>query len=147
LTETRELVGRIERLKRFMDEPGSAWLVYARLARVLKQYERVLAERDALVKRLTARAASAAGREAVIAGGIAARLTTTDGSVSIADTDIREWTAGRLKALRKSVLDMNNEFSLASPARQIEIRNAVLEAGLPGDPAVRRMWASRDASR
>jgi hypothetical protein len=54
--------------------------------------------------------------------------------------------ATELKRLRLALLRLNDEYSMAAPARQIEIRNEILRAGLPGDPVVRRMWAFRDAA-
>lgn len=52
----------------------------------------------------------------------------------------------RVQTRQTALLRMNEEYTLAAPTRQIEIRAAVLKAGLPGDPVVRRMWAMRDAA-
>ena len=47
---------------------------------------------------------------------------------------------------RVELIKLNEGYTLAPPTRQIEIRNEILEKGLPGDPLVRRMWAMKDAA-
>ena len=56
------------------------------------------------------------------------------------------WVAAALKRLRTDLLRLNDQYTLAAPAKQIEIRSQILDGGLPGDSLVRRMWAFRDAA-
>lgn len=105
-----------------------------------------LEERDAAVAAMWTRAQKATGREAIIAGGISLCLSSKPGNLKAADGQAGPvWLAARLKDLRKTVQDLDNEFGRALPERQIAIRSQVMVIGLPGDPVVRRMWAARDA--
>ena len=105
-----------------------------------------LEERDAIVAAMWARAQKATGREAIIAGGIALCLSSKPGNLKSADGQAGPvWIAARLKELRKTIQDLDNEFGRALPERQIVIRGQVMATGLPGDPVVRRMWAARDS--
>jgi hypothetical protein len=105
-----------------------------------------LEERDAVVTATWSRAQKATGREAIIAGGIALCLSSKPGNLKSADGQAGPvWIAARLKELRKTIQDLDNEFGRALPERQIVIRSQVMATGLPGDPVVRRMWAARDS--
>ena len=66
--------------------------------------------------------------------------------IQIKNKKPEEWLAGELKKLRRALLRLNEEYSLAAPTRQIDIRSEILKNGLPGDPVVRRMWAMKDAA-
>ena len=147
LTSCRELAKRIARLKEFLNNPDNKWLVYGQLSQTLAQFETVLNERDAVVQLMMQTAKNSSGRKALTAGGIAVVLAAKPGDLSIDDTALQDWVAGKLKEVRAELLKLNTEYTAASPVRQIAIRNQILERGLPGDPVVRRMWASRDAAR
>ena len=112
----------------------------------MARLDRILVRRDAIVRDLAAWAEGGSGREALIAGGMAARLATEPGSLLLEGAKPGEWVAGRLKQLRGELIRLNGEYTLASTTRQVEIRNHILARGLPGDPLVRRMWAMRDAA-
>lgn len=145
LTRTREAVQRVEMLKRFLEQPDNQRLASGKIMDKMTKWAGVLVCRDAIVKDMVVRAETSSGREAIIAGGIVARLTTTPDSVTIKGTKPEEWVAGELKRLRKTLTQLNGEYTMASAIRQIEIRNQILQAGIPGDPFVRRMWAMKDA--
>jgi len=129
-----------------MAQADNQWLLDDALAVQVKRMKAIMQQRDELVKLLITRAGSATDRTALIAGGLAARLITVSGKTKIKDLPPEEWLAAELKRQRTALLRMNEEYTLAAPTRQIEIRAAVLKAGLPGDPVVRRMWAMRDAA-
>ncbi len=147
LEQTRSLLVRIETLTSFLRRPDNADLVAGQLKVELLRMEAFLAARDVAVTQLVTAAEAAAGRQAVILGGMAARLATAaKGQVQVKGAPVEEWLQRELKAIRDTLLRLNNEYSMAAPTRQIEIRNEILAAGLPGDPVVRRMWAIRDAA-
>jgi pSer/pThr/pTyr-binding forkhead associated (FHA) protein len=142
-----ELLRAIEQFKAYLAEPQNAWLVYGKLARTLERYERVLGERDRLVQNLLNRARTPRSRrEAILAAGIADSLALRRPGLRMGTTELRVWIADELKKLRAELLERNTEFAAASPARQIEVRTAILAQGIPGDPIVRRMWAQRDST-
>lgn len=146
LTKAKDLLKYMARFKDFLDKPDNRWLVYGEIARVLTQYESVLATRDTIVETMVRRAQSAPGREALIAGGIAMGLAADPKAIVIDGVEINHWLPKKLKELRSALQTLNTEYSSAAPLTQIEIRNRIMKTGLPGDPFVRRMWASRDAS-
>ena len=146
LTQTREAVQKIEALKKFLAQPDNQWLAGGKVAQQMVRLEEILSWRDTLVKDMARRAESGTGREALIAGGIVARLDTEPGAVTIKGMVPEDWVAAELKRLRNDLLKMNSEYTLANSVRQIEIRNEILRQGLPGDPMVRRMWSMRDAA-
>ncbi len=147
LTQTRETVQKIESFLTFVRRPDNPWLMRSKLQAQAARLDTVVSRRDNLVKVMITKAESDATRAGLIAGGIVARLITTQaGQAQINNLKAEEWVAAELKRLRKTLLQLNDEYSLATPARQIAIRAEILKSGLPGDPIVRRMWAFRDAA-
>ncbi len=144
LTQFREAVQKSEIFLSFMRQPENKALHGGKIQAQLTRLEGILARRDALVAVMVTKAEADSGRAGLIAGGIVARLATTD-KVQIQNARPQEWVAAGLKRLRATLLRLNDEYSLAAPARQIEIRNEIMKNGLPGDPLVRRMWAFRDS--
>jgi hypothetical protein len=104
----------------------------------------LLGKRDAIVKDMAGQAESGSGRRVLMAGGIAAQLAEA-GTLTLKGLKPGDWVAAELKRQRNDLMRLNSEYTLANPARQIEIRNEILKNGLPGDPVVRRMWSMRDA--
>jgi pSer/pThr/pTyr-binding forkhead associated (FHA) protein len=145
LTQAREALQRIEALKRFLSQPDNQWLAGGKVGEQMIRLESILAKRDAIVKAMAAKAESGAGRPSLIAGGIAARLATEPGTLMLKGMKPEEWVAAELKRLRNDLMRVNGEYTLANPARQIEIRADILRNGIPGDPMVRRMWSMKDA--
>jgi pSer/pThr/pTyr-binding forkhead associated (FHA) protein len=145
LTQSREIIQKIEAFQKFMRQPDSLWLMGSKMQTQMKRLDSILARRDNLVKVMITKAENDSGRAGLIAGGIVARLTTEPGQAQIKALRPEEWVAAELKRLRTTLLRLNDEYTMAVPARQIEIRNEILKSGLPGDPIVRRMWSFRDA--
>ena len=146
LSRSREIVQKIETFLAFVRQPDNQWLQGSKMLAQIRRLEAILARRDNLVKIMVTKAESDAGRAGLIAGGVVARLTTQPGQVTLKGAKPEVWVAARLKGLRASLIKLNDEYTLAPPVRQIEIRTAILTDGLPGDPIVRRMWAFRDAA-
>lgn len=146
LTQTREAVQKIEMLKSFLNLPDNQWLAGGKVAKQMVRLEGILSRRDTIVKDMASRAEFGTGRAALIAGGIAARLATQAGTLTLKSARPEDWLAGELKRLRSDMLRLNREYTMANSDRQIEIRNQILKDGLPGDPIVRRMWSMRDAA-
>jgi len=146
LTQAREAVQKIEALQAFVRQPENAWMLGPALQAQMARLDAVLARRDALVKAMVTKAEGDASRAGLIAGGIAARLSTRPGSVQIKALAPEAWVAAELKRLRADLMRLNDQYGRAAPAKQIEIRGQILTNGLPGDPLVRRMWSFRDAA-
>ena len=146
LSQVREVLQRIDALNAFMNQPENKWLNEGNLAQQMTRLQTILARRDALLKTYAAQAEAAAGREALIAGGIVLRLSTKSSQATIKGQPPEAWLSAELKNQRAALQRLSGEYSLADPARQIAIRNEILKGGLPGDPVVRNMWAKRDAA-
>lgn len=146
LTQARDLLQRIDALTAFLNQPDNQWLNAGKMARQLARLKIILARRDTLVAEYTRQAESASGRTALIAGGIAARLSTKPGAVTVKCQRAETWLAAELKTQRGALQRLSGEYTLADPARQIAIRTQILKEGLPGDPIVRNMWSKRDAA-
>jgi hypothetical protein len=56
--------------------------------------------------------------------------------------DICEKVAEDFKKYRLPLVQLNNDYDSASPEKSIEIRSQIMGQGIPGDPIVRRMWAT-----
>ena len=146
LSQVRETVQKIETFQKFVRQPDNLWLMGNKMQAQMKRLDAILARRDNLAKVMVTKAEADSGRAGLIAGGIVARLTTAPGQVQIKTLRPEDWVAAELKRLRATLLRLNDEYSMAVPSRQIEIRKEILSSGLPGDPIVRRMWAFRDAA-
>jgi len=146
LTQARELLQKIDALDSFVSQSENAWMAGGKLARQLARFAAMQAKREALVKEYAAKAETGSGRAALIAGGIAMRLSPKAGAVKIKGQPLEAWLEGELKNQRAAMQQLNGEYNMAPAVRQIEIRNEVMGKGLPGDPLVRVMWARRDAA-
>jgi len=146
LTQVREASQRIEAFLAFVRQPENSGWIGSKVEQQVKRLDAIMARRDALLKAMIAKAESGAGRAGLIAGGVVARLSPQQGQVQIKGVRSEEWVAAELKRARKELMRLNDEYTGASPSRQIEIRAEILNTGLPGDPIVRRMWAFRDAA-
>jgi len=146
LSRAREAVQKIEAFQAFVQQNKGLLLVGGTMTEQMSRLDAILARRDGIVKEMVAKAESGTGRAGLIAGGIAARLSTKAGRIQIKKLRPEEWVAAELKRQRADLLKLSEEYSRATPTRQIEIRTEILEKGLPGDPVVRGMWAKRDAA-
>jgi hypothetical protein len=143
LTRGRRLVEALEALKSFLEEADNRWLLGGKLAKDMKMFDFILARRFAIVQKMLKRAESGSGRESIIAGGIAFRLSTNMDSVFVRGTRLDKWLIAAMKKHRDMLLELDKKYKLSNPAKQIEIREDVLKKGLPGNPTVRIMWARR----
>ena len=125
----------------------TAWLLEGSLAKQVDDLRGILVARDALVEKMLGMAANSTGRKAIIAAGVAYRLATDPSKLKIGDKELEAWIVERMEAMRADLRKLGQEYDLANPGRQIEIREQVLQVGIPGDPVVRRMWTSRTATQ
>jgi len=146
LRRLRDLGVRSERLVAYLKESECQWVLRGPTAELRDRLVRALGIRDTIVKTFIDQAGSRQGRSALIAGGVAAYLAPAAPGPDGAAPSLAEWTAARFKQYRANILKLNRDFEVAAPGQQIQLRGEVLDAGLPGDPVVRRMWAMREAA-
>lgn len=146
LRRLHDLGGRSERLLAYLKEPDCQWILTGAMADTRDRLVRALGIRDAIVKTFLDQTRSRQGRSALIAGGIAAYLAPKAPGPEGAAQSVAEWTAARFKQYRATILKLNHDFDGAAPEEQIRLRGEILDAGLPGDPVIRRMWAMRESA-
>ncbi len=146
LLQAKLSLDKIARFITYMSDEERQWLLEGRLGKTVKECEKLLAVRQSIVQKMVDRAEASSGRTAIIAAGIALRLTDNPRAVKCGGQEIQDWVMAELRKLRLQLLELNTEYSRSMPERQIQIRGEILRLGLPGDPVVRRMWAARDAA-
>jgi hypothetical protein len=129
----------------FNDAPNRAMLKEGTpLAETVAFLTKALAERDAIVASLWAKAQKSAGREAIIAGGMALCMSPRPADLKSADgQQAAVWLAAQLKALNRELQVLDVAYRSAVPEQQMVIRDQVLAKGIPDDPLVRLMWSRR----
>ena len=138
-------LARVAELTRFVDSQEDKQFLDGELAARVEQMRAVLTARDLIVKDMLERAGREDGRRALVAAGIAMRLSTKPDQVEVAGKKATDWIADNLKKLRTDLMKMNTTYNYVGPSKQIEARDEVLRTGLPGDPIVKRMWVARSA--
>ena len=81
-------------------------------------------------------------REEVLSKAIAVFLMEGDATENEVETLVREF-----KNLRTPLIRMGREYNTASVEAKIELRDKILNQGLPGDPITRRMWGFKKYPR
>jgi hypothetical protein len=114
-----------------------------RLAEQTSQWKRLAGLRDIMTDRLVRITPERQGRDALLSAGILMVLSRSPESVQLEGVPLGQWIISRLNALRNELMELSKKYSVASAEQQIEIREAVLRTGLPGDPVVKVMWARR----
>lgn len=130
----------------YMNDPDRLWLGHGPLGMVVENCRKTLTARDALVKAIVKQTAQLKGRQFLISGAIALRLAEKPAELTCGEDNLKNKVTAEFRKLRLELAALNTEYSRSGPARQIEIREEIMNSGLPGDAIVRRMWAGRDAA-
>ena len=124
------------------------WLLAGKLADRVKNLRQILALRDQLVASMTKIAAENSGdRPGLIAAGIACRLAENPAALKIGTDPVDAFVIRHTQDNRARLRDLGQQYDLADPAKQIALRDEILKLGIPGDPIVKRMWASFTATQ
>jgi len=106
----------------------------------LADVDRVLGFETELVGAMCRRARESEGREALIAGGIALLVSSTSKDRKLDGVSLREWVIRKRRELYDRVAALEREYELASPEKQIELRQQILKTGLPGNRKLVQFW-------
>ena len=122
-----------------MDRPEGKEFRAGKLGRLYALGAQILADRDALVKKLKARAKVAKGekmnRTQIIAGYFAEYFSL---SPSYADLRALEMA---FKALQREMMELGEKYeNEPDPEKRLQIRKEILAKGIPGMEAVRKRW-------
>lgn len=119
------------------------WMIAGQMGEHVKDLMKVIDMRSELTKRLREHVSLRGGRDALLAAGMLLVIAETPGQITVDEVALDEWGRLRLGELRSKLLSLDREYPMASPDRQIEIREEILRVGLPGDPIVRQYWLRR----
>jgi pSer/pThr/pTyr-binding forkhead associated (FHA) protein len=123
----------------FVTLPQNKWLLRGEIQKLHLYCQEQVANREKIVTFLyEGRGADPLSRRSLIGRALALHLAP-DGRFS---REEREKVAEDLKKFRLPLITLNNEYDSATPERGIELRTQIMAKGIPGDPIVRRMWAT-----
>lgn len=137
IMKARETFLRLEDLSSFLAQPKNAIFCHGKLGSFQAFANDLLEKRSQLVKKFSKQPMTT--RPGLLANGIAIFLAGKNDL----PPDAPEQFMNALKKYRGELMKLDAEFSSAPPARAIEIRDEILQRGLPGDPLVRKMWSKR----
>jgi hypothetical protein len=147
LADTQDVMKRIRELNALLNDPANQWLLGGNLAAEMRRLNALVARSDAAVNAMMKKLESSSGRAALMAGGIALKLAEDPKKLTFKEKKLESWLIAELKANRSRLQELNSEYMMAALDRQIQIRDEIIRAGLPGDPSVRQMWVMRSAAR
>jgi len=123
----------------FVTLPQNKWLLRGEIQKVHDYCLEQVANRDKIITFLfDETAADTLTRRSIFGRAVAIHLAP-DGRYS---RDVCEKVAEDFKKYRLPLVKLNNDYDAAPPEKAIEIRTQILAMGIPGDPVVRRMWAT-----
>ena len=122
----------------FAELPENRWMLQGKLKGLHDYCAEELKARDSLIAMLRADPAAPLSRRSIICRGMIIYFTPAD----TLDKKYLEDFVRDFKKFREPIAVMNNEYDNAPPEKAIELRDKILRTGLPGDPIVRRMWAT-----
>lgn len=123
------------------------WLLGGQLAERVAGLRTLLAERDELVASMLKIATEHEDRPALMAAGIACRLAENPATLKVKEETLEKYLVRSVQDNRARLRDLGQQYDLAAPPQQIELRKRILTLGLPGDPIVKRMWSSSTAGQ
>jgi hypothetical protein len=123
----------------FVSLPQNKWLLRGDIQKMNDYCLQQVANREKILVFLFDEAATETVTRRSVLGRAMAIHLAPDGRYS---RDICEKVAEDFKKYRLPLVKLNNDYDAASPEKAIEIRSQIMGMGIPGDPIVRRMWAT-----
>lgn len=143
LAITTDLFDAAQKLKDYTSRDETQWLRGGALSGQAEEAESLLAIRDGLLTALLDEASRVGGRRGVIAAGIVLWLSPVSKAQTVTNAPVDVWVSREVKALTDQVRRLSRNYEEGSVQDQMDIREKVLQVGLPGDRDVKRMWISR----
>ena len=137
IVQARECYRRAEEFVQFFAQEKNLLFCRGELGNFKGFADELLRQRTMMVKKLSEEPLTT--RPGLIANGIAIFLA---GRGDLPAERPEQYSAA-LKKYREELIRLDKEFTTALPERAIQIRDAILARGLPGDPLVRKMWSKR----
>ncbi|MEI7945378.1 MAG: FHA domain-containing protein [bacterium] len=123
----------------FVTLPQNKWLLRGEIQKMHDYCQQQVANREKILAFLFDEAATVTVTRRSVLGRAMAIHLAPDGRYS---RDICEKVAEDFKKYRFPLVQLNNDYDSSSPEKSIEIRSQIMGMGIPGDPIVRRMWAT-----
>ena len=123
----------------FVTLPQNKWLLRGDIQKAHEYCQQQVANREKIMVFLFDEATSDTMTRRSIFGRAMAIHLAPEGRYS---RDVCEKVAEDFKKYRLPLVKLNNDYDAAPPEKAIEIRTQILAIGIPGDPIVRRMWAT-----
>lgn len=123
---------------KFVEQPDNSWLLHGRLRDLRDYCADQLKLRDSLLVTLRKDPSEPLSRRSILCRGLVIYFSPADKLEKKFYDDF----VSDFRKLRETIAIWNNAYETASPEKAIEIRGNILQTGLPGDPIVRRMWAT-----
>ena len=132
----RQAFDRVEAFAQYLDSPDRKYLQRGNLGRCYTQCVRIMTERERLVQWL--KAYKGTERSAIVASFYADFFALRPADV--AKRTLRD----RFAALRRELIALDERYAMETdPVKQLKIRDAIMEKGIPGDPVLHAKWAQK----
>ena len=142
ILKLKENLREIDKFIVFSDKDENQWFNRGAFAEYLKFCKGILEKRDRIVQTELARKVSPGTREFLISRGIAAYLLPECKQKTLLEADLEK----SFSTLRRNVLLLNRDYTLAMPEEALRIRGQILQTALPGDAILKKMWQQRPAT-
>lgn len=137
--QIRALFRQFVDFSNFVTLPQNKWLLRGEIQKMHEYCQQQVANREKIIAFLfEGGGAEPLSRRSIMGRAIAIHLAP-DGRFS---HEVCEKVAEDFKKFRLPLVKLNNDYDASTPEKAIEIRNQVMAIGIPGDPIVRRMWAT-----
>jgi len=123
----------------FVGLPQNKWLLRGEIQKVYDYCQQQMTQRDKIIGFLFDETATDSVTRRSLLGRALALHLAPSGRFS---RDVCEKVAEDFKKYRVPLVKLNNDYDTAPPEKAIELRSQILAVGIPGDPVVRRMWAT-----
>ena len=138
----KENIREIDKFISFADKDENQWFNRGAFAEYLKFCKAILQTRDKIVRSEASREAKPETREFLISRGIAAYLLPEGKQKADLEAELEK----SFSALKRKILVLYRDYTLAMPDEALQIRSKILRAGLPGDESLKKMWQQRPAT-
>jgi hypothetical protein len=137
--QIRTLFRQFVDFSNFVTLPQNKWLLRGEIQKMHLYCQEQVANREKIITSLfEGGGAEPLSRRSLIGRALAIHLAP-DGRFS---REVCEKVADDFKKFRLPLVLLNNEYDSATPERGIQLRTQIMAKGIPGDPIVRRMWAT-----
>ena len=132
----RKAFDRVEAFAQYLDSADRKYLQRGNLGRCYTQCVRIMIERERLVQWL--KNFKGAERSEIVASFYADFLSLRPADVA------KRVLRDRFAKLRRELIALDERYAMETdPEKQLKIRDAIMDKGIPGDPVLHAKWAQK----